>query len=181
MNASRFLYRSRQFWQAISTGPSQGEVESVRSFLTEPQVELFLRMQNSEQAHSIQVFNELRNQGQENPDLLTAALLHDVGKTRAPLRVWERVMIVVMRAICADCIHKWGKSKNIEPENGLGWKRAFIIAEQHPAWGAALAAECGASPLAVSLIARHQESIAPDACTREDLLLKELQALDDIN
>jgi hypothetical protein len=181
MNASRFLYRSRQFWQALSTGPSQGDVELVSSVLTDPQLELFQGMQASEQIHSIQVFHDLRNQGEENPDLLTAALLHDVGKTRAPLRIWERVMIVIVRAICSGCIHKWGRSKIVEPENGLGWQRAFIVAEQHPAWGADLAAERGASRLTVSLIARHQEQIDPSSSSMEDILLQKLQAVDDNN
>jgi putative nucleotidyltransferase with HDIG domain len=179
MNASRFLYRSRQFWQAISTSPSQGDVELISSFLTDPQLELFLCMQASEQNHSIQVFNELRDQGQENPDLLAAALLHDVGKTRAPLRIWDRVIIVIVGAVCESCVHKWGRDKNILPESGLGWRRAFVIAEQHPAWGAEMAAECGTSPLAVSLIARHQERVNAGASTEEDILLQNLQAVDD--
>jgi hypothetical protein len=156
-------------------------VELVNSVLTEVQVELFLRMQTSEQVHSIQAFDELRNQEEENPDLLTAALLHDVGKIRAPLRIWERVMIVIVRAFCEDCTHKWGNRDNVQPENGLGWRRAFIVAEQHPAWGADLAAECGTSPLAVSLIARHQEKLAPDVSSMEDILLHKLQAVDDNN
>lgn len=181
MNASRILYRSRQFWHAISSRSSQQDMELVNSVLTDPQVELFQRMQASEQAHSLIVLNELKEQGEENPDLLTAALLHDVGKIRAPLRIWERVMIVIVHAICEDCIHKWGSGKNVEPVDGLGWRRAFIVAVQHPAWGADLAAECGTSPLATSLIARHQEQIAPDASTNEDNLLKKLQAVDDHN
>jgi hypothetical protein len=181
MNASRFLYRSRQFWQAISTGPSQGDMELVTSVLTDSQVELFQRMQTSDQAHSVMVLNELRKGGEENPDLLVAALLHDVGKTRAPLRIWERVMIVIVGTICRDCTHKWGNRENVQPENGLGWRRAFIVAEQHPAWGADLAAECGTSPLAVSLIARHQEKLAPDVSSMEDILLHKLQAVDDNN
>ena len=179
MNASRFLYRSRQFWQSLSAGPSRGDLERVSSVLTDPQLELFQGMQASEQTHSIQVFNELRNQGEKNPDLLAAALLHDVGKTRAPLRIWERVMIVIVGAVCENCLHKWGRDKNKHPESGLGWRRAFIVAEQHPAWGADLAAKCGTSPMAVSLIARHQERVKPGASTEEDILLQKLQAVDD--
>jgi hypothetical protein len=181
MNASRFLYRSRQFWHAISSRSSHQEMDLVNSVLTSSQVELFQRMQASEQVHSLLVLNELKNQDEENADLLTAALLHDVGKTRAPLRIWERVMIVIVRVICSGCIRKWGKSKNVEPENGLGWRRAFIVAEQHPAWGADLAAEHGVSRLAVSLIARHQEQIDPSSSSMEDKLLQKLQAVDDNN
>jgi predicted hydrolase (HD superfamily) len=181
MNSSRFLYRSRQFWQAISTRSSQQDVELVSSILSPVQVELFQRMQKSEQFHSLVVLNELRNRGEDNTDLLTAALLHDVGKTQAPLRLWERVMIVIVRAICQDCVQKWGTFKIEHPEKGLGWRRAFIVAEQHPAWGADLAAECDASPLAVSLIARHQEKIPPEASSVEDNLLRKLQSVDDNN
>ena len=181
MNASRFLYRSRQFWHAISSRFSPQDVELVNSVLSASQAELFRHMQASEQVHSLGVLKELKNQGEENPDLLSAALLHDVGKTRAPLRIWERVMIVIVRAICSGCIHKWGKGKHIEPEEGLGWRRAFIVAEQHPAWGAELAAGCGASRLTVSLITRHQEQIDPGSSSMEDILLRKLQAVDDNN
>ena len=179
MNASRLLYRSRQFWQAISTRSSQQDMELVESILSDSQVALFQRMQASEQAHSLVVLKELQNRGEENPDLLAAALLHDVGKTRAPLRIWERVLIVIVGAICKDCLHRWGAGENVQPDDGLGWRRAFIVAEQHPAWGADLAAEHEVSPLAVSLIARHQDSIAADANSIEDNLLKKLQAADD--
>jgi putative nucleotidyltransferase with HDIG domain len=179
MNSSRILYRSRQFWRAISTGPSQGEIDLVSSILTDTQIELFLRMQPSEQAHSIQVMNALRDQGEENPDLLTAALLHDIGKTCTPLRVWERVLIVIVRAVCENCVHKWGSSNEANLQDGPGWRRAFIVAEQHPAWGAELAARCGTSSLAVSLIARHQERVDPEAGGEEEVLLRKLQAVDD--
>ena len=156
-------------------------MEDVNSVLTDNQVELFQRMQTSEQVHSIQVFDELRKQAEENPDLLTAALLHDVGKTRAPLRVWERVMIVIVKAVCRDCSRKWGGAKDVDPESQLGWRRAFIVAEQHPAWGADLAARCGTSPLAVSLIARHQEQLPTEARSMEDILLLKLQSVDNNN
>ena len=179
MNSSRILYRSRQFWRAISTRPSQGDIDLVSSILTDPQIELFQRMQPGEQIHSLQVLNDLREQGEENPDLLTAALLHDSGKTRTPLRIWERVLVVIVNAICENCVYKWGSNTKVVPENGLGWRRAFIVAEQHPTWGAELAAGCGTSSLAVSLIARHQERIDPEASGEEDVLLRKLQAVDD--
>ena len=98
MNASRFLYRTRQFWQAISTRSSQQDVDLVRSVLTDSQVELFLRMQASEQAHSLVVLKELRDQGEENPDLLTAALLHDVGREGAEAEGLDHAAFAAQRA-----------------------------------------------------------------------------------
>ena len=53
------------------------------------------------ECHARQIAEVLkqREQGEENPDLLTAALLHDSGKTRTPLRIWERVVVVIVNAI----------------------------------------------------------------------------------
>jgi hypothetical protein len=182
MNTSRILYRSRQFWQAISsTRSSEQDLEQVHSILTDPEAELFLRMQASEQTHSLRLLNQLTDQGEENLDLHKAALLHDVGKIRAPLRTWERVMIVVVQGICKDCVSRWGSSEIYSLEKSPGWRRAFIVAEQHPAWGADLAAKCGAAPLTVSLIARHQEQLPQGANSMEEILLRKLQAVDDNN
>jgi hypothetical protein len=184
MNTSRLLYRSRQFWQAITTRSSRDDMDLVSSILSPPQVELFHLMQKSEQVHSLRILKELRYRGDEHLDLLTAALLHDVGKVKAPLRLWERVLIVIVKALCPDCVKKWGSAPIEDSLTEFGWKRAFVVAEQHPAWGADLASQCDTSPIAVSLIARHQEQLPPVgiiAGTEEDCLLRKLQAVDDIN
>jgi hypothetical protein len=62
-----------------------------------------------------------------------------------------------------------------------GWRRAFVVAVQHPQWGADLAAKAGASPLAVALIRRHQEqqgSLGEADAGSEDSLLARLQSVD---
>ena len=184
MNTSRLIYRSRQFWQAITTRSSRDDTDLVSSILSPSQIELFNLMQKSEQVHSLRVLKELRNRGAENRDLQTAALLHDVGKVRAPLRLWERVLIVIVKAFCPDCVKKWGSIPDGDTLNGLGWRRAFVVAEQHPVWGAVLASQCGTSPMAASLIARHQDQLPPShisESSEEDSLLRKLQAVDDIN
>ena len=178
MNTSRLLYRTRQFWQAIITRSSQVDLELITSILTPSQISLFNQMQASEQAHSLRVFRKLTSQAEQNTDLLVAALLHDVGKIRAPLRLWERVLIVLVRVICPGCIHKWGSAPS---KGSLGWRRTFVVAEQHPQWGAELAAQCGTSALAVELISRHQEQLTPSqgsGSSMEDSLLRKLQAVD---
>jgi predicted hydrolase (HD superfamily) len=181
MSNSRLVYRSRQFWQAISTGSSREDMDLASMILTTSQFELFQQMHRSEQAHSLRVLRALRNQGEENSDLQTAALLHDAGKIRAPLRLWERVLVVVVRAFCPDCVKKWGAGAEEESLEGLGWRRAFVVAEKHPAWGADLASQHGATELAVSLIARHQEKLPPAGDNErsvEDSLLYKLQTVD---
>jgi hypothetical protein len=177
MNATNVLYRARQFFMALrATAPSSEGLEKARSVLTEEQMSVFGRLQPSEQAHSLAVLGALLEQGENNPDLLVAALLHDVGKLCHPLRLWERVMIVISQLIFPRQLKKWGE--------GLpyGVKRPFVVAEQHPVWGAELVAEAGASPLAVALVRRHQQALAPAAnLSLEDRLLLALQSADNQN
>jgi len=134
---------------------------------------LFNRMHDSEQAHSLRVYNQLLAQGEKDTDLLVAALLHDVGKSRHPLRLYERVVVVLAKALFPEQVKQWGQG---DPG---GWQRPFVIAEQHPAWGAEMAAQAGASPKAVALIYRHQEKLSGKADTHEDQLLLRLQLLDE--
>lgn len=184
MTTSRLIYRTRQFFQAISSHSSQVDLELIASILNPSQLALFQEMQTSEQLHSQRVFNELRMNGETNQDLLVAALLHDAGKTRAPLLLGERVLIVLVKSICPGCVMRWGHVPNGQFTPTMGIRRPFVISVQHPGWGAELADQCGSSQLAVELIARHEEHLIPspqDGITLADQLLLKLQAADGNN
>jgi hypothetical protein len=180
--APRLLYRARQFWRALGASPHPEELDLAASLLSKEQLVLFRRMPASDQAHSLRVARSLQAAGEQDRDLLTAALLHDAGKCLCPLRPWERALVVVVAATCPGCLERWGSAAGDEPAAGTGWRRPFVVAVQHPAWGARLAAEAGASPQAVALIRRHQERPSPLANgseSGEDLRLRALQAVDD--
>jgi hypothetical protein len=180
------VYRARQFWFALTALPSEVELQEISRVLSPAQITLFLRLDPGEQVHSIKIYRQLCEQSQanrdlQNRDLWVAALLHDVGKSRYPLRLWERVEIVIVKRLAPGKIKKWGKSAP------SGWKRPFVVAEQHAAWGAQMAAQAGASSLAVSLICRHQEPMlrlgegrfaGRQAALYEDFLLYHLQQVD---
>ena len=177
MIAESILYRARQFWNALVSAPSLEDLEMISQLLDSAQMGLFRQMHRSEQAHSIQVMQAVkvaseRLSVEQRKNLLQAALLHDVGKNRYPLRLWERVLIVLAKAFTPDRVQEWGEG---EPR---GWRRAFVIARQHPVWGAQMAAEAGASPLTVSLIQRHQDPLAHAGEALEDQLLRLLQSAD---
>lgn len=179
----RILYRVRQFWQAITAAPQERDLGLARKWLTPSLLSLFLRLHPSEQAHSISIARQLAEQGETEPDLMVAALLHDIGKVRYPLTVWERIVIVLGKAMFSKRVKKWGRG---EPR---GWRRPFAVAEQHAAWGAELAAQAGASPLAARLIRSHQdnpttspaESTLSSPFSQEDCWLQRLHMLDNQN
>ena len=192
MRLESIFYRSRQFWQALYAVPSPEDVSLARTILSPDQLDLFARLQRNEQAHSLLVFKRLYAHCEQDPveyeaDLLAAALLHDVGKSCYRLSLWERVLIVLAKVMLPGRLKEWGAapmSKCQERASGssgwreFGWKRAFVIAEQHPLWGAEMAAEAGCSPITVSLICRHQDILKFPLRTPEDLLLYRLQQAD---
>jgi hypothetical protein len=178
MSLGRVLYRVRQFFHAMWTSVDPADLEQARSVLTPAQMTLFVGMQSSEQAHALSVYRQLLAQGETSPDLLTAALLHDVGKNCRPLRLFERVLIVLSKAIYPAQSKRWGSTYPEEAGKKV-LKQAFAVAEQHPAWGAELAAEAGASPLTVELIRLHQDPPSTVADIEVKRLLVKLQAVDD--
>lgn len=167
-------YRVRQFWLALTAAPNPADLQEVRSVLPPALMALFLRMQPGEQIHSLIVYRQLARQAQADENLLTAALLHDVGKSRCPLRVWERALVVAAQKLVPRRVKAWGAS----PEPVTGWRRPFVVAEQHPAWGAQMAQAAGAHPLVAALIHRHQDPLPGPPQSEADRLLQQLQRYD---
>jgi hypothetical protein len=61
-------------------------------------------------------------------------------------------------------------------------RRAFVVAERHPGWGAEMVAEAGASRMVVALIRRHQDDLdglRGQGSALEQELLRKLQSVDD--
>lgn len=153
MNLGKILYRPRQFWLALTARPGLPDLAEARLLLSPGELDLFERMQPGEQAHSLKVMRKLREEVGDAVlrELLIAALLHDVGKVLAPLQIWERVLVVTARWVLPHRVKVWGRG------DLHSWRRPFVVAEQHPAWGAKLAEQAGSLPLVVDLIRWHQE------------------------
>lgn len=180
MGGSQAAYRVRQFWHALTARPDVDQLDFAAQILMPPLFELFQTMQFSEQAHAVKVGLLLKEQGYQELDLLAAALLHDVGKARYPLRLWERVWIVLGQRFAPGFVSHLMREAVDGGKTGA-FHRAFLIAEQHPAWGAEIAAQCGASPLVVTLIRRHQDQKLDDLPEDTIRLLSALQAADNEN
>lgn len=168
-------YRAVQFLRTLRDKPSAADRQFAHNHLPPSMRPLFDRMSPADQSHSIRVCRSLLDQGHTDPDLLTAALLHDVGKSVQSPGVWERVLIVLANQIAPGQVLKWSAA---EPR---GWKRAFVIAHKHPEWGADLVAEHGGSPTTVRLIRQHQQRPDSGQAGGFELQLALLQAADSGN
>lgn len=173
---NHFRYRLWQFWQEMAARPLSAVAwREIESILAPDEVRLFRQFSLSDQMHSYRVMKTVREAGQNTPALLAAALLHDVGKTKVSLSVWDRVLVVLAQLLIPGRLVAWGQG---EPR---GWRKAFVVKEQHAAWGAEMAQRAGSSPLTVALIRRHQDNVGEMAGNEADQLLHYLQWADDQN
>ena len=151
MHAAR--YRLWQFWRLITKRISPAELVEVQATLTPQLFAVFGQLNPAEQHHAYNVRRTLIAHGHTQSDLLIAALLHDVGKSKMPLAVWEKVAIVLGNRFASRTVSGWGNGP------ATRWRRPFVNAQQHPAWGAQMVAASGASPLVIELVKRHQDKI----------------------
>lgn len=170
------VYRVRQFIQAAGAWIRPAEVEEalLERYLSPQALELFRAMPSQDRQHALNVFRTLQQEGDDDPNLLAAALLHDVGKGVPPRggpRLWHRVAVVLMRAFWPGLLERLGQ------EDRDGWRRPFYVQQHHPALGAELAQQADCSPITVGLIRRHEDPPHQG----DDPLLAALQAADGTN
>jgi len=154
------IYRIRQFWQALMPKISSKELNWALDILPSPAIPLFLAQSLAEQRHALDVTLDLWS-ASRNPNLLIAALLHDCGKSKNPLNVWERIYIVLLQRAPRKA---WDFFLRCSPF----FSSPLYTAEKHPTWGAELALNIGLDVEIVELILHHH---SPK--TREGLLLYE--------
>lgn len=177
----RLLYRARQFWLALGAQPDPKQLRLAASLLTPAQMSLFNGMQPGEQVHALNILRRLMEQGENHPDLLAAALLHDCGKQVYPISPVERAWIVIAHKLFPLHARRWGDVDQGSVQKLPIWQRSLAVAEQHPVWGAEMVRQAGSSPLLKTLIRRHQEPLTSRTTNLEDELIHKLQVVDDVS
>jgi len=172
------LYRVRQFRRTLFAKTDPVELERALSWLSPAQAALFLQLQPGEKDHAVVMVRKLTEQASTRPDLLVAALLHDVGKLRYRLNPLERALVVLVRALSPSVVRDWGRLPPGGWEATPGWRKPFVLAEQHAQWGAEMARGVGVSSLTETLIREHQHARVEGAGKTENELLHRLWIAD---
>jgi len=172
----RLFYRLAQFWHILTAVSLNADQRAnIAPYLSPAELALFDTFSASDQQHSYNVFRLLQTAGHTHPDLLAAALLHDIGKTQVKLTVFDRSLIVLAQRLLPGHVAKWGQGEV------QGWKRPFVVKAKHPEWGAALATAAKSRPLTILLIRRHQDTLPEPVHAETDRILAQLQWADDQN
>lgn len=142
----------RFFGMLVPIGPRAADRAWVGSILSEEEMSLFRRMRPSDRRHAVAVARdvEVRLGHQATPEVLAAALLHDVGKIEARLGAYGRVAATLSgMAVGGDpeAIKAWTKTNGITRRIGL-----YL---QHPRLGGDLLAMAGSDPLVVAWAREH--------------------------
>jgi hypothetical protein len=175
---ARARYRTGQVVASLRPTISDDERGLLRQTLPPEAVVLFEQMPLRDQRHSLDIWHALQQASIIQPDLLAAALLHDMGKTvydGRPLRLWHRVAVVMLDTL------RPGTVDRIASADPASWRHPFYAHLHHPEHGAQLARCAGCTALTVELIRRHQDKLARTPADETERLLALLQAADDAN
>lgn len=146
-------YRFIQFTRQISPRRMGPIDAALRAELQHAEWDLVARLTTGDRAHLFDTWRRLKEAGCRDPNVLKAALLHDVGKVDDRGRVYlaHRVAAVLLRRFSPTLL-------DILAGNGVpGWRYGFYLAIEHPRVGAELARLAGCSPRVCWLIAHHQD------------------------
>jgi HD domain len=187
--ASKPLYRARQFFHALGAlvnggQESKADAAILARYLSPPQRALFNAMPAPDRHHSLAVLHTLQRMGETDPDLMTAALLHDVGKSEydaagrriRTVPLWCRVAkVAIMMLPRGDRLLRRLSAQGAARPKGM--RHAFYLIWEHPRLGAELATRLGVSTQCAALIRDHMR---PRRAT-DPPLLAALKRADDMN
>jgi hypothetical protein len=154
MKPESIAYRVRQFAAAIleSRRPVDGLI--LKEYLQSAQIELFLRQSPAMQHHSLRVLRALETGRCQDKAVMQAALMHDVAKTGDVVRLWHRVISVLLEALAPALLERLGS------ECKSSWRYPFYVQARHADHGAMMSLATGVSQTVADLIREHHTPVS---------------------
>jgi hypothetical protein len=148
------IQRFRQGIRALLAFTQDVDYALAATYLNDRQMSLFKQMGRSEQLHSLNVLRSVLAQSPQTPhDLAVAALLHDVGKSRRNMAVWQKTISVLVKTFLPPLNHYLSKDDKL-----TFWNAPFVVRCWHPKWSAELLAETDASECVLWLAGHHADA-----------------------
>lgn len=174
------LQRVKQFLSAITARISKDDAAFVRQELTAAEQVLFWRMNLPDQRHALNVAYTASKMTQSWPQadsklLLTAALLHDVGKVKGDVSTWDKIIAVLAAGIAPNWAQRWGRLGRGSKLDNL--RHAFYIYFNHAFRSAELLRTAGTDQRVIDIVSKHHK--APTNSDSLELVL--LRQADDLN
>jgi len=146
-----------------------------KQYLSSKELDAFQKMSRADQLHSLNVLRTVRSQREPLPrSLAVAALMHDVGKCRYHLALWQKTMAVLVKRVIPPLADRLGREENLSI-----WRAPFVVRSHHAKWSAEILRACCADEAAVWLVERHQADILALCDHPQAALLQCLQRADE--
>ena len=139
------MHRVAQFVAHVRARVDPAEEAMVRRLLPPSAAELFGSMPVADRRHGLDVAERLIASGQDDRDLLSAALLHDAAKGDR-MRLWHRIAGVVLESLAPTMLRR------LADPDPASWRHAFHLYLHHEPMSAELTERAGCSPRAAGFI-----------------------------
>lgn len=138
--------------RALAPGLARPADDWAAAWLEEDERAAYLAMDPRDRDHGCRVARRLLALHPEAEAIgVRAALLHDVGKSARPYRVWERVLV-----------HLWVPSADAAERFPAAWRAAWRTQREHARIGAERLRAAGVDARVVQLVARHHDPPGDD-------------------
>ena len=168
------LHRLGQGIRALLAFAMSPDLGLAQHYLTQREFAAFQTLSRAEQLHSLNVLRAVLGAEPNAPTALSsAALLHDVGKSRYHLAVWQKTLSVLILAFAP------GISRRPSNDDLLSkWRSPLVVWARHPKWSGEILRECGSESAVIWLAENHHHDAERYRDQQYYPLLLKLQAAD---
>ena len=167
-------HRLAQGLRALLAFATPPDMALARQHLTLCELAAFRGLSRAEQLHSLNVLRAVLDAEPKAPRALkAAALLHDIGKSRRRLAIWQKTLAVLALACAPGLAERLGHD-----DSSSAWRIPFIVQRHHPKWGGEILRACGADADVIWLVENHQAEADVHRAHPGYARLRRLQAAD---
>lgn len=150
------MHRVGQFFGHVLARVEPTETALARGILPVGAWQLFEAMPTADRRHGLDVVGRLLAAGHDDPELLSAALLHDAAKGRR-MRLWHRVAGVLLDAAAPS------RLKRIASPDSASWRYPFHLYLHHAELSASMARDAGCGERTAAFIRGSASGTDADA------------------